>query len=124
MEVKSEKHINENGSYITTTETTVTPEDGFVQETDLYGANVHHRRKYVKGNTYVKSFATNDPRVTRPFAYGVCGIFILIGIGLCMSDSFFHMVMGIIFITMSIMCVTKAKKDIDKIADELKKGKK
>ena len=40
---------------------------------DIYG-------KYYIGYGKTVSFTTNDPRITRPFLYGVCGLFFAIGV--------------------------------------------
>ena len=112
-----------NNLYKETIDTT--PEDGFVKDKEIRPVKMQH---YGKGNTqYRKGFAktvtysTNDPRITRPFAYGVGGIFLAIGIIMLLVGNCFF---GIIFTAIAIFGLVKSKKDIDKVAEELKrKGK-
>ena len=113
MEVKNEKKINDNGSYTITTEKTTNGADGFVQESDLYSAGMRQRGKYRKGYTKVKSFATNDPRVTRPVAYSLSVIIAVL------SPSFFTKFIGAWFVVFGIMAFYGSKRDIDRVAREL-----
>ena len=73
---------------------------------------------YHKGYSKTFIYTTNDPRITRPFMKIMCGIFLAIGLVMLLlfKDIFF----GIIFISVSIFAYFKSKKDIDKIAEELK----
>lgn len=108
-----------NNLYKETIETT--PEDGFVKDKEIRPVKMQH---YGKGNTqYHKGFAktvsytTNDPRITRPVAYGICGIFLAIGIIMLLIGNWFF---GIIFTAIAIFGLVKSKKDIDKVAEELR----
>ena len=65
-------------------------------------------------------YTTNDPRVTRPFVYGACGLIIIIGIIL----SAFHVWMiGIPFIGMALIIFFSSMKSINAIEKELKEKK-
>ena len=73
--------------------------------------------KYHKGYTKTKVYTTNDPRITRPFVYGICGLFFAIGL---IVTLFGLWIIGIPFIAISIFAFIKSKKDIDKIGEDLK----
>lgn len=116
--MKKEKVDNTiiNDLNVETIETT--PEDGFVKDKTIRPVKMQH---YGKGNTqYHKGYAktvvytTNDPRISRPFVYGVCGIFLAIGILMLLIEKLFF---GVIFTTTAILTFVIAKKDIDKIAE-------
>jgi len=74
-------------------------------------------RKYHKGYSTTKVISTNDPRIARPFVYGMCGLFFGIGIVMLLLKVWF---IAIVFITMAVFTFIKSKKDIDKIENELK----
>lgn len=98
-----------------------TPEEGFIQESKLHPANPLDFEKHVtykKGYTKTKSYTTDDPRVTRPFAYGISSIFFLIGISSLIFGNYFF---GMIFTAISIFAFLKTKKDIDTISKEKQK---
>lgn len=101
-----------------------TPEDGFIQQTQLHPANPLDFEKHVtykKGYSKTKSYSTDDPRITRPFVYGVSTIFMLIGIVSLIFGNWFF---GIMFTAISIFTFIKSKEDIDAIAKEkAKQGK-
>lgn len=105
-----------NNLYKETIETT--PEDGFVPDKEIRPVKMQHygdgNTQYHKGHSKTVVFTTNDPRITRPFVYGVCGIFFVIGIFMLLAGDFFF---GIIFPVLSILMFVKAKKDIDKVAE-------
>ena len=100
------------------------PEDGFIKQSELHPANSldnEKRKTYIKGYSKTKTYTTNDPRITRPFAYSISAIFLLIGIILVMFRNYFF---GIIFTLTSIFSFINSKKDIDAIAKEkMKQGK-
>ena len=121
MKVEKEKFINDNGSYTIKEVWTQDSSDGFVPESEMYPASMDKRGKYFKGKAVVVSFATNDPRVTRPFAYGVCGLFLVIGICLALAPGFINKVMAVFFIVIPVIGFKRAKTDIDAIEEELKK---
>lgn len=124
MEKKVEEKINDNGIYVKVETTTITPEDGFVHETDINKVGMDNYGKYHKGYKAHVSFTTNDPRITRPFVYGVCVLFFGIGIMMLLISLFTHnpitILMGFSFTIVSIFTFNKSKKDIDKIENELK----
>lgn len=99
-----------------------TPEDGFIQSSEIRPTKMQHYEKdnamYHKGYSKTFTYTTNDPRITRPFIKIMCGIFLTSG--LLMLLLFKNIFLGIIFILVSIFAYLKAKKDIDKIAEELK----
>ena len=118
MERKEEIKINKNGSY-TKKETIIQkPEDGFVPDSIMEPTNTDTIGKYHKGYRTTVTYTTNDPRVTRPFAYGVSGLFLVIGIILLLCRVW---IMAIPFIAISSFAFYKSKKDIDAIANELQK---
>lgn len=97
------------------------PEDGFIQESKLYPANpldIQKQVTYKKGYSKNKSYTTDDPRVTRPIAYGICATFLLIGISLLIFGKYFF---GTIFTTISIFVFVKSKKAIDEISKKKQK---
>ncbi len=131
MEVKEEKRINPNGSYTVKTVKTKTSQDGFVPETQMYAHKMGHYGQYHKGDMKVTSYRTNDPRVTRPFVYGMCILFIVIGAFILLGGiilgvlvSLPIMVMGLFlsfcFIGMGVFALVKAKKDIDRVEAEIR----
>ncbi len=120
MEVKREEYINHNGSYTIKTVKTKTKEDGFVPESEMYSADMNHRGKYHKGYMKVTSYQTNDPRVTRPFAYGISCFFILIGLFLFLFSGGAGKFVALMFIGMGTFALIKSKQDIDRIEEELK----
>ena len=95
----------------------VTPEDGVVREKDMYDVKHDAYGKYFKGNAKINSTSTSDPRITRPFAYGVCGLFFAIGVIVFLTAS---KIFGIILMITMIASFVKFKKDIDAIENELK----
>ena len=84
MEKEKKVKVNDNGSttIIETIETT--PDDGFVHSSVTNPVRMEHYGKdntmYHKGYSKTFVYTTNDPRITRPFVYGICGVFFVIGI--------------------------------------------
>lgn len=115
---------NENGLYTKTTIKEKTPEDGFVYEnkehiaTSWSETNYPPRSVWHKGYAKKFSYTTNDPRITRPFAYAICGIFLAIGIICLLFHSWFF---GIVFTAVALFTFYDSKKDIDAIEKDLKK---
>ena len=124
MEKKVIKEEN-NGLYTKVETIETTPEDGFVNKADINKVDINNYRKYQKGYSKSFSFGTNDPRITRPLAYSMFGIFLVIGIIILLlnltSMNFIMIFMGACFIFSGISGIIKSKKDIDKIEQELKK---
>ena len=119
--MKKEKVSNTIINELTKEVIEVTPKDGFVSVEKIIPTKMKH---YDKGNTqYHKGFAstvsytTNDPRITRPMAYGICGIFLAIGIIMLLIGNWFFCT---IFTAVAIFGLVKSKKDIDKVAEELR----
>lgn len=108
-----------NNLYKETIETI--PEDGFVKDKEIRPVKMQHYGKdntqYHKGYAKTISYTTNDPRITRPFAYGVFGIALLIGFFMLLIGNWFF---GIIFTSTALFGFVKSKKAIDKVAEELK----
>lgn len=115
---------NENGLYTKTTITEKTSEDGFVYENKEHIAtswsDTNHPPRSVWHKGYAKKFSytTNDPRITRPFAYIICGIFLAIGLICLLFHSWFF---GIVFTAGALFTFYDSKKNIDAIEDDLKK---
>lgn len=114
---------NENGLYTKTTIKEKTPEDGFVYENKEHIAtgwsDTNHPPRSVWHKGYAKKFSytTNDPRITRPFAYAMCGIFLAIGIICLLFHSWFF---GIVFTAVALFAFYDSKKDIDAIEEDLR----
>lgn len=119
MEKKTVEEKEENNIYtkVKTIETTL--EDGFVHEADIHKVDPDNYGKYHKGYSKSEVFATNDPRITKPFVYAFFALFFIIGLLLLIFNNFF---MGIIFIATSLFFVIKSKKDINKIEQKLKES--
>lgn len=118
------KEKNKNGLYTKITATEKTPEHGFVYEnkehiaTSWSDTNSPPRSVWHKGYAKKFSYTTNDPRITRPFAYTICGIFLAIGIIFLLVHSWFF---GIVFTAGALFTFYDSKKDIDAIEEDLKK---
>lgn len=117
---------NENGSFTSITQKEKTPEDGFVYENKEHIATSSRetsnppRSVWHKGYAKKITYTTNDPKITRPFTYAMCGLFLVIGIILLLSHSWFF---GIVFIAGALFNFFDSKKDIDAIEKDLKKQK-
>ena len=120
MEKKTDYKINENGSFRKEETTRTTPEDGLVPECEIRPAALPHttRGKYHVGYSTTKAYSTNDPRITRPIVAVFCGIFLLVGIITLLLRLWLF---AAAFIGIAIFGFVKANKDIDAIADKLKK---
>lgn len=98
-----------------------TPADGFVKDKEIRPAKMQHygegNTQYHKGLAKTVSYTTNDPKITRPVAYGICGIFLAIGIIMLLIGNCFF---GIIFTAVATFGLVKSKKDIDRVAEELR----
>lgn len=117
--MEKNEEIKDNDIFFKKETITQTPEDGFVPVNIMRPANPNdHPNTYFKGYGKTVTFTTDDPRVTRPFAYGVCGLFFVIGIILLLFQIW---ILAIPFIAMSVFGFYKSKKSIDAKADELKK---
>lgn len=121
MKKQKEVKINDNGSTTKIETIETTPEDGFVHSSVIRPVKMQHYGKdntmYHKGYSKTFTYTTNDPRITRPIAYTMCGIFLAIGIFMLLLQNWFF---GIIFTATALFAFSKSKKDIDKIAEELK----
>ena len=108
-----------NNLYKETIETT--PLDGFVKDEEIRPVKMQHYGKgnnqYHKGFSKTVIYTTNDPKVTRPFVYGICGIFLIIGIFMLLIGNWFF---GITFTATALFSFLKSKKEIDKVAEDLK----
>lgn len=120
MDKETKYKINDNGSFTTEETIRTTPQDGVVPESKIRPAAMPQETygKYHAGYSTTKSYSTNDPRVTRTAALIFCVIFTVIGIIALMLKLWFF---GIAFIGAAIFGFVKSKRDIDAIADKLKK---
>lgn len=118
MKREVETIINDNGSYTEKVTITQTPDDGFVPDSVMRTNTRRTRGKYHMGYGKTVIYSTNDPRVTRPFAYGMCGLLIIIGIILLVLHVW---IIGFPFIGMSVILFFSFKKQIDAVAEELEK---
>lgn len=119
MEKKKETKLNKDGTYTITEVIETTPEDGFVHQPDINKIDINNYGEFHKGYQKNIPMTTNDPRITRPFAYGICGLFLGIGLFLLLIKSYFF---GLLFILISVFGFLKSKKDIDNIEKELLKN--
>lgn len=120
MKREAEYKINDNGSYTEIVKVTQTPEDGFVPQEEMMPSADRQTKRFFKGYAIEVGYTTNDPRVTRPFFYGACGLFIIIGIIL----SVFHVwMLGIPFIGMALIIFFSSMKSSNAIEKELKEKK-
>ena len=117
MEKKKETKLNKDGTYTITEVIETTPEDGFVHQPDINKTDNHG--EFHKGYQKKISMTTSDPKITRPFAYGICGFFLGIGLFLLLIKFYFF---GLLFILISVFGFLKSKKDIDNIEKELLKN--
>lgn len=113
-----EEKENNNNIYTKVETIETTPEDGFVHQADIHNTNMDNYGKYHKGYSKSTVFATNDPRITKPFVYGISALFFILGLVLI----FFNLFMGIIFIATALLFIIKSKKDIDQIEQKLKES--
>ena len=93
------------------------PEDGWVHEADVHEVNPNNYGKHHKGYSKTIVYTTSDSRITRPFVYGICTLFLIIGILSLLLGSWFF---GIMFTASAVLVFCKVKKNIDKIEKELK----
>lgn len=101
MERKTIKTDNSNNKVqFTKTSTTITPDDGFVNERKLGHIGHFGESNYIKGHAKSVSFSTDDPRVTKPFLYIMITIFIVIGLILLFTDAWF---IGIAFLVITFL---------------------
>lgn len=96
-------------------------EDGFVSDTIMEPANPDAYRTYHKGTRTNVSYIIDDPRITRPFLYGICGLFFIVGMVLLLCKDW---IMSILFIGVSLFGIIRGNKDIDEHAKELKSREK
>ena len=114
---------NENGLYSKLTTKEQTSEDGFVYQnkehisTSWNETNNPPRSVWHKGYAKKFSYTTNDPRITRPVAYAICGIFLAIGIICLLFHSWF---IGIVFTAVALFAFYDSKKNIDAIEEDLR----
>lgn len=112
---------NENGLYSKLTTKEQTPEDGFVYQNKEHIANSWSETDissvWFKGYAKKISYTTNDPRITRPFTYAMCGIFLAIGIICLLYRSWFF---GIMFTAVASIAFLECKKSIDAIENDLR----
>ena len=119
MEKKKETKLNKDGTYTITEVIETTPEDGFVHQPDINKTDINNHGEFHKGYQKKFSMTTSDPKITRPFAYGICGFFLGIGLFLLLIKFYFF---GLLFILISVFGFLKSKKDIDNIEKELLKN--
>lgn len=112
---------NDNGSYVNVTVREQTPEDGFVDETKLHPGQLNQKGRHFRMG-YGKNFSvtTNDPRVTRPFAYGMSTFFIVLGLLVLLTGGFVGVFIGGMALFIGVVALKRSKEDIDRIEKELK----
>ena len=118
---KTDEGMNDtiiNNLHKETVETT--PDDGFINAKEIRPASIRSYKlpeaRYLKGFAKTVTYTTSDPRITRPFAYGLSGIFIAIGILLLLFGNWFS---GIMSTFIGTFALVKSKKDIDRIAEKM-----
>ena len=116
---EKETKLNKDGTYTITEVIETTPEDGFVHQPNINKMDIDNYGEFHKGYQKNISVTTSDPRITRPFAYGICGIFLAIGLLMLVFKSYFF---GLLFILIATFAFLKSKKDIDNIEKELAKN--
>lgn len=115
------KDNSKNKIEFTRTSTTITPDDGFVDERKLGHIDSFGESNYIKGHAKVVSFSTDDPRVTKPVLYILLTIFIIICLVLLFTDVWF---IGIAFLIMSFLTFRSNIKSIkEKEIEYANKGK-
>jgi hypothetical protein len=120
MERKTIKTDN-NKIQFTKTSTTITPDDGFVNERKLGHIGHFGESNYIKGHARSVSFSTDDPRVTKPVLYIMITIFIVIGLILLFTDAWF---IGIVCLVMTFLTYRSNRQSIrEKEIEYAKKGK-
>ena len=120
MERKTIKTDN-NKIQFTKTSTTITPDDGFVNERKLGHIRHFGESNYIKGHARSVSFSTDDPRVTKPVLYITITIFIVIGSILLFTDAWF---IGIVCLVMTFLTYRSNRQSIrEKEIEYAKKGK-
>lgn len=124
MKNERETKTDRDGYTVTKTVKTVTPEDGLVRKRDMYSVNPPYRRGWFKGNAKVVSYSTNNPKITRPFVYGTCTLFFVIGICLWLLSDWMSKFIGACFIGMAIFAFVRAKQDIDAIEKRMRSEEK
>ena len=117
MKIKENVYEKDNGTFETKGVIETTPDDGFVHQADIHDVGQGDYGKYQKGYSKSVTYATNDPRITRPFVYSFCAVFFIIGIILLVSKTWF---LGIMFTFISVFGFFRARKDINKIEKEIK----
>lgn len=122
MKKSVEEKLSKDGVKTTIRVIETTPQDGFVPLSDINHVNMNNRGKYHKGYSKHISISTNDPRITRPFVYGICGLFGGIGIIILLISLLIHewvlIILGFFFVIFSVFGLFKGKKDIDNIEEE------
>ena len=120
MERKTIKTDN-NKIQFTKTSTTITPDDGFVNERKLGHIGHFGESNYIKGHARSVSFSTDDPRVTKPVLYIMITIFIVIALILLFTDA---CVIGIVCLVMTFLTYRSNRQSIrEKEIEYAKKGK-
>lgn len=123
MKIERETKINERGYTVTKTVKTVTEEDGWVRTRDIrpMRSRSHGRLSRFKGRAKVVSFTTNDPKITRPFAYGMSALFFVIGVCLLLWGGGFTRIMGVFFAGTGVFAFVDSKKDIDAVEERIRR---
>ncbi len=106
----------DDGTYVETTTETITPEDGIIEEDNQNNPLEKNYKTGYQVNTHIE---TNDPRIIKPFLYGMCSIFYIIGIILIIYKFY---IMGIYCFIINTITLISMLKDINKTEKELLKN--
>lgn len=111
MEKKTERKLKDDGTYVDITRVSTTPEDGF---TDNLNRVTIDDPTHVKGYQTNIRFETDDPRIVKPFLYGLCSIFYIISIILLIVKCYFFSILFFIVTTVTLILQLKTIKEKEK----------
>jgi len=94
-----------------------TKEDGFVPETEIHEIGNDRRGKYSYGASKHFRITTNNPNITKPFLYGICVLFLIIGIIMLLLKNYLF---GAVWTIITIYFFFQQKKEIDKVEEEIR----
>lgn len=115
MENNVKRKLKDDGTYVEVATTSTTPQDSI---TPNYLNDEPNNQSTIGYQTY-KHIETDDPRIVKPFLYGFCLLFYIIGIFLFFIKLY---VFGILFIIMTTICFISNLNSIKKHEQELLKN--